>query len=63
MKRRNGSRTYVALRRQAKASVNRIRVLTARRPSSLAGLSVDEAIRRIRATREELWQDKVAPRP
>ena len=62
MKRRNGSATYARLREQAKTSLNRIRVLTARRPSPLAGLSVDEAIRRIRAVREELWQDKVAPR-
>lgn len=62
MKRHNGAKTPTTLRRQAKASLNRIRALAARRPSPLDGLSVEEAITRIRAVREELWQRKVAPR-
>ena len=62
MRRRQGSDSYEALRQQAKASVKRIRAMTARHPSPLAGCSVDEAIERIRAVRDELWQQKFAHR-
>lgn len=50
------------VRRQAKESLKRIRVLMARRPSPFEGLSTAEAIERIRAVREELWEQKFAPR-
>ena len=64
MKRRHDSPDpYEGLRRQAKASVKRIRALTVRRASPLAGLSAEEAIEHIRAVREELWQQKFAHRP
>lgn len=54
---------YESLRRQAKVSVKRIRTLSGQRASPLAGLSAEEAIERIRAVREELWQQKFAHRP
>ena len=63
MKRHGVSDPDVALRRQAKASLKRIQALAASRPSPLEGLSIEEAIERIRAVREELWQQKFAPRP
>lgn len=49
-------------KRQARASLKRVRALYVRRPSPLARLTPQEAIERIREVREELWEAKVAPR-
>ena len=50
-------------RREGKESLKRLREGIARRPSPFAGLSIAQAVGRMRAVREELWNQKFAPRP
>ena len=38
----------------------KLREIAAKSPSPLKGLSMEEAIRKIRKTREELWEEKLA---
>ena len=54
--------TTTTMKRQAKASLKRIRALLADRPSPFSGLTAHGAIERIRKIREELWEEKFAPR-
>ncbi|MBI3305348.1 hypothetical protein HYZ80_03460 [Candidatus Parcubacteria bacterium] len=51
------------LRRKARESLARLRTLISSRPSPFEGLSEEEAIKRIRAVREDLWHQKLAVRP
>ena len=52
---------YATIRRRAKTSLKRARALLASRRSPFIGLSLEEAIERIREVRESLWQEKFAP--
>ena len=45
---------------QAQKSLKRARELAARTPSSFHGITMEEAVRKIRKVREELWEEKLA---
>lgn len=45
---------------ETKKRLQRIRELAAKIPSPLKGISLEEAIKRMRKVREKLWEEKVA---
>lgn len=48
--------------REAKKHLARIRELVAKAPSPFEGMSLEEAINKMRKVREELWEEKFAAR-
>lgn len=48
---------------EAKRHLRKVQELAGKIPSHFKGLSLEEAIRKMRKTREELWEEKFALRP
>jgi hypothetical protein len=47
----------------AKNHLQKARELARRMPSPLKGITIDEAIKKIRETRKQLWEEKFASSP
>ena len=48
--------------REAKKRLQKVRELAAKAPSPFEGMTLEEAIRRMRKIREKLWEEKLALR-
>lgn len=48
--------------KEAKKHFEKLRKMIAERPSPFAGMTKDEVIEKLRRTREELWEKKLAAR-
>jgi hypothetical protein len=47
----------------AKKHLLRIRQIVSKKKTPFSGVSEEEAIKKMRKVREELWEEKLAPRP
>jgi len=47
---------------EAKKHLRKVRELAAQTPSSFKGMTLEEAIKKMRKIREELWEEKLALR-